>query len=138
LIKKYHIKKLDEYSKINNHVAKDLNNVYYKLNNSKKIIPDIEIPNSIFEMIHDSSNRYFIITFVGGLHKSDERIAKDERDILPTSIAVALFSLGNIYFVASNPASSTMRLILYDRIKKRCFIIINRLNMVFIQQTFLQ
>lgn len=119
LFKKYQIKKYEGYSSINNDVANDLNQVYYELDNSKKIIPDIEIPNSIFQNSKNYNDRYCIITFVGGLYKTDERIAKDEKDILPASIAVAVLSLGHVYLVPSNPASSTMRLILYDKVMKK-------------------
>ena len=116
---KYSIKKINNRNKINATIANDFNELFYRLNNSRKIITDISIPTSIINSFKYSKTRYCIITYYGGVYTTSERIKQNNNEVLPTSIAVAMLTLGSVYVVPSNQNKTIIRVLLYDNREKK-------------------
>ena len=119
LHKKYAIETIKGHNQISNEISSDLNELFLRLDYSKSTISNIEIPNSIIETANSAKQRYCIITFYGGAYKTRERERHDNLRMLTTGLAVAILTNGNYYLTSSDPSISIMRVVLFDKIKKR-------------------
>lgn len=115
---KYHLKHVSGDKRINNIIKRDFNKLFNDINISGNSMPNIELPDSIFQTDINNS-RYSLITIFVGLYRTSEKVRKDAKESLPASLAVGILSLGSLMLIPTNPSYLAMRIILYDRIEKR-------------------
>jgi len=115
---KYSLKNLSGNCIMNSKILNDFNNLDTKINESKNSLPNIEMPDSIFQAENNTS-RYCLISIINGYYPSKEKIMSDSKKALTVAIVVGVLTLGNYFVVPSIPSLSTLRIILYDRVDKR-------------------
>ena len=114
---KYHLKQVSNNIKTNRIINRDFNTLFSNINMLGNSIPDIELPDSLFQI--ENHSRYSLITIFVGYYRTTEKVRKDSKDLMPSSLAVGLLSLGSLMVYQVNPAYLAMRIIVYDRIEKR-------------------
>lgn len=115
---KYSLKNLSGNCIMNSKILNDFNNLDTKINESKNSLPNIEMPDSIFQAGNNTS-RYCLISIINGYYPSKEKIIRDSKKALPVTIAVAVLTLGHFFVIPGTPSITTLRIILYDRVDKR-------------------
>ncbi|MGV8829875.1 MAG: hypothetical protein ACWA6U_16320 [Breznakibacter sp.] len=115
LNKKYSIHILKGYSTLSKEYESEFMELFNKLNKSDKYISNIEVPKAIIQRVEKEESRYCVINFLDGVYKTQARIKQEEKELLPTTIAVAIFSLGNAYVTPSKGNFSVMRTIVFDK-----------------------
>lgn len=115
---KYSLKNLSGNCIMNSKVLYDFSNLETKINESNNSLPNIELPDSIFQTGNNAS-RYCLINIINGYYPSKEKIIKDSKKALTVTIAVAVLTLGHYFVIPGIPSFSTLRIILYDRVDKK-------------------
>lgn len=116
---KYSIHIAEGQSMLTNVINSDLNVLLSKLDQSKRIIPNIEIENSIIKLTNDNVHRYYAINIFSGLYKTKARLKQEEKELLPKSIAVTILTLGNAYLAPNSVSYSIMRTIIFDKKERK-------------------
>ena len=118
LRKKYTIQKVANSTIPTDSSIKTINTFINNIEKNTTLDKEIIIPTEIYNF-DQSTYRYNLINIIAGMYSTKEFRKKQEKEMMPKTIAVGLLSLGMIMITPNDPSYAVLKIILYDKVEHR-------------------